>query len=448
MMIKRTALSLGVLAITFILLILLNYVPSPQFTFSVSFETEDICQVFEGEKNPTFTDVYSKSYPVSPGTGTSISYAWNKELVQARIDFGSLPQKVLLEDIGLTKWNLFVHLHTEQILYMNEIEIIQEENGIYQIQSLGNDPYIIFSTEAAFDEYSFQAAKRMRPIFFLAACLTSIVVFIQYKRSKILIFWALDILKSFTLIAELAASDFKTKYAASYLGIVWAFIQPIVTISIYVVVFGYGFKSTPIKDFPFVLWLSAGIIPWLFFSDALMSSTASLKEYSYLVKKVVFEVKVLPLVKIMASFYIHLVFIVIVMILYFANGYMPDLYDIQLIYYAFCTLILTLGISYITSALNVFVPDLIQIVNIFLQFGMWMTPIMWSSNMFGPQVAKIIQINPLYYIVEGYRDCFYNHALFWEKPGLTIYFWCIALILLVLGMYTFKKLERHFADVL
>lgn len=448
MMIKRIALSLGVLVITFILLILLNYIPSPQFTFSVSFEEEDICQVFEGEQNPAFTDAYSKSYHVIPHSTTFVSYAWSKGLVQARIDFGSLSQTILLKDIGLKKWNLFVPFHPEQILYMNDIEIIQEDNGIYRIQNLGSDPYIIFSTEDAYNAYALQAAQRMRPVFLLVACLAAVTVFIQYERSKILIFWTLDILKSFTLIIELAASDFKTKYAASYLGIVWAFIQPIVTISIYVVVFGYGFKSTPIKDFPFVLWLSAGIIPWLFFSDALMSSTSSLKEYSYLVKKVVFEVKVLPLVKIMASFYIHLVFIGIVIILYFANGYTPSLYDIQLIYYAFCTLILALGISYVTSALNVFIPDLIQIVNIFLQFGMWMTPIMWNSNMFGPQIEKIIRLNPMYYIVEGYRDCFYNHVLFWEKPGLTIYFWCITFLLLILGMYTFKKLERHFADVL
>ena len=246
----------------------------------------------------------------------------------------------------------------------------------------------------------------------------------------------------------MAVSDFKTKYAASYLGIIWAFVQPIVTISIYVVVFGYGFKSMPVKDFPFVLWLSAGIIPWLFFSDALMSATTSLKEYSFLVKKVVFEIKVLPIVKIIASFYIHLVFIGIVTILYVADGYIPTVYNLQLIYYAFCTLVIVLGVGYITSALNVFVPDLVQIVNIILQFGMWMTPIMWSPSLFGPVVERIIKINPMYYIVEGYRDSFYNHIPFWDKPGLTIYFWCIALILLIAGMYTFRKLEKHFADVL
>jgi len=282
----------------------------------------------------------------------------------------------------------------------------------------------------------------------LFSAISGVFVFWQYSRIKILIFWTWDIIRNMPLILSLAISDFKTKYASSYLGMLWAFVQPIVTILIYVIVFGYGFKSTPVKDFPFVLWLTAGIIPWLFFSEALMSSTTSLKEYSYLVKKVVFEVKTLPLVKIMAAFYIHLFFIGIVAVLYVINGYMPSWYYLQVIYYAFCTWVLVLGVGYITSALNVFVPDLVQIINIVLQFGMWMTPIMWSPDLFGPKVAALLKINPMYYVVEGYRDSFYHQIPFWAKPNLTVYFWCVTLLFLVIGMYTFRKLEKHFSDVL
>ena len=83
---------------------------------------------------------------------------------------------------------------------------------------------------------------------------------------------------------ELTASDFKSRYLGSYLGLLWAFIQPVATILIFWFVFEVGFKAAPIGNFPFILWLIAGIIPWFFISDCLASSTVSVVENSYLVK--------------------------------------------------------------------------------------------------------------------------------------------------------------------
>ena len=100
------------------------------------------------------------------------------------------------------------------------------------------------------------------------------------------------------LILNLAKNDFKTKYAGSYLGIVWAFIQPVVTVLVYWFVFEVGLRQTGNAEVPFVLWLIAGLVPWFFFSDALNGGTNSLLEYNYLVKKVVFKISVLPIVKI------------------------------------------------------------------------------------------------------------------------------------------------------
>lgn len=445
---KRILLSLGAFLFVFVFLVWMDYIPEPEIRFLIRYEKEDSCQVFEGEEQADFRAERSLTRRVPADKEAEIRYPWAQVLVQARIDFGDINQNVLLSEVILTAWGIKSPVFSEQILFINDLEIISYEEGIYWIRTTGPDPYLIFSTKEAFSFYASQIRFLILGVEFLLSALVSIAVFFQYGRSKILIFWALDILRNTSLIVELAFSDFKTRYASSYLGIIWAFIQPVVTITIYVIVFGYGFKTTPVKDFPFVLWLSSGIIPWLFFSEALMSSTTSLKEYSYLVKKVVFEVKILPLVKITAAFYIHLAFIGIVMVLYMVNHYVPTVYYLQLIYYALCTCMLSLGIAYITSALNVFVPDLVQIINIMLQFGMWMTPIMWSPDLFGPKVERLLQVNPMFYIVEGYRDSFYNRIPFWEKPGLTIYFWCITLIFLIAGMYTFRKLEKHFADVL
>lgn len=254
--------------------------------------------------------------------------------------------------------------------------------------------------------------------------------------------------KYIRLIWNLSKNDFKTKYAGSYLGITWAFVQPIVTVIIYWFVFQVGFKSAPMNDFPFVLWLIAGIVPWFFFNEALLNATNSLIEYNYLVKKVVFNISTLPVVKIISSLYVHMFFVIFANIVYLIGGYTPSIHMIQVFYYSFCTLFLVLGISYATSAIIIFFKDLGQIVNIFLQFGMWLTPIMWSYDMISPENQWILKLNPMYYIVEGYRDTFIRHVWFWERYNQTLYFWVIAIVLFFVGHIIFKKLKIHFADVL
>ena len=103
-----------------------------------------------------------------------------------------------------------------------------------------------------------------------------------------------------------------------------------------------------------------------------------------------------------------------------------------------------------TSAIVVFFKDLGQIINIILQIGVWMTPIMWNIDgmELNPILITILKLNPMYYIVAGYRDSLINKAGFWEQPGMTIYYWILTIVLFIIGTKIFKKLKPHFADVL
>lgn len=257
------------------------------------------------------------------------------------------------------------------------------------------------------------------------------------------------------LIFQLAKNDFKTKFAGSYLGSIWAFVQPIVTVLVYWFVFEKGLKAGGVNtssgiDVPFVLWLVAGLIPWFFFQDAWNGGTNSLIEYSYLVKKVVFKISILPIVKIVSALFVHCFFIVFTIVLYCGYRYYPDLYTLQIMYYSFCTFVLVLGLSYATCALVGFFRDLTQVINIILQVGVWMTPIMWNIDTMelSPVLIKIFKLNPMYYVVAGYRDSLINKVWFWDNPSLTIYFWAVTIALFALGMFIFKRLKVHFADVL
>ena len=260
-----------------------------------------------------------------------------------------------------------------------------------------------------------------------------------------------EIIKRRKLIWDLSKADFKKRFVGSYFGMVWMFVQPVVTVMIYFCIFQLGFKSVPpVPGIPYVLWLVPGIVPWFFFSEALNTITNCLQEYHYLVKKVVFQVEVLPVIKLISSLMVHAFFVLIMIVMALCYGKTPMATWIQVIYYTFAASMLALALGYFTSAVNVFFKDMAQIVSICLQFGLWMVPIMYQESMFAdvPAVLTVLKFNPFYYVVAGYRDSILTGNWFFERPTMTLYFWGVTLVLLFLGIRVFRKLRPHFSDVL
>ena len=258
------------------------------------------------------------------------------------------------------------------------------------------------------------------------------------------------------LVWNLAKNDLKKKFAGSYFGVVWAFVQPMITILLYWFIFEFGLhqRASDLRtgvEIPFVLWLMAGLVPWFYFQEAMNGGTGVLVEYSYLVKKVVFGIDVLPTVKLISALFTHLFFIVFAVVVFSCMGYLPDLYVLQVVYYSFCMVVLVMGLIYATSAVNVFFRDMKEVVGIVLQIGMWVTPIMWNfeaMTQIPGWALVILRFNPMYYVVTGYRDALVNKIGFWEHPVETAVFWIITLVLFVLGTRVFRRLQPHFADVL
>jgi len=261
-----------------------------------------------------------------------------------------------------------------------------------------------------------------------------------------------EIMKKRKLIVDLAKADFRKRFVGSYFGVVWMLIQPLVTVLIYFFIFQMGFKSTPpVPDVPYVLWLIPGIVPWFFYSEALNCVTNCLQEYSYLVKKVVFQVEMLPLIKLISCLIVHSFFVAIMLAVFLCAGRVPQLCWLQIVYYSFAASMLALGLGFFTAAVNVFFKDMAQIVSICLQFGMWLTPIMYDASMFAddyPWVETLLKINPFYYIAAGYRDSMLSGAWFWERPRLTVYYWLVTAVVGLFGLKIFKRLRPHFSDVL
>ena len=107
-----------------------------------------------------------------------------------------------------------------------------------------------------------------------------------------------------------------------------------------------------------------------------------------------------------------------------------------------------LGLCYVTCSIIIFFRDLGQIISIMLQVGIWATPILWNLNTLSPKLRIFFKLNPMNYIVEGYRDSLIDKVWFWENFYSTSYFWILTMCMFALGAIVFKRLKVHFADVL
>lgn len=248
-------------------------------------------------------------------------------------------------------------------------------------------------------------------------------------------------------VISLAYSDFKSRFSGSYLGVFWSIIQPISTILLFWFVFQVGFRSNPVDGVPFILWLAAGMIPWNYFYDSWFGGTGTFVSYSYIVKKVVFDVEMLPVVKILASAILNVIFNIILLVIFTIYGEFPGYHIIDMVYFSFCIMAFTLGLSYVTATLNVFIKDVGQFLGIVLQFLMWLTPMMWNYHMMD-SYSWFYKLNPLHYVINGYREALIDGEWFFHHWVQMIWFWSITIFLLIFGKKLMRKLKLHFADVL
>ncbi len=384
------------------------------------------------------------------GKEDKLSFALPIETKNIRIDFGNENKSLEVKKLTLKrnkKYTFSKRDIEEKVGESADLKYDITDTG-FDINVIASDPYIeienisnqiidVTSKPIIYDVLMMLCSLVLG--FIVANALTGIKKSIKFIKVSI---------DNKGLIKSLAKNDFRNKYASSYLGIVWGFINPLITILVYWFVFTVGFRSSDVGDAPYTIWFIAGIIPWFFFSDALNSTSNVFLEYSYLVKKVVFKIEILPTVKIISALFVHLFFVVFIYALGAVYGYYPDLYSLQFIYYSFAMIILVFCISLITSSVILFFRDLGQIIGIILNIGFWATPIGWTIDMLPGVVQRIFKLNPMYYIVTGYRDSFIDKVYFWERPYETLYFWAFCLVAFCFGVKLFKKLKPHFSDVI
>ncbi|MDZ7776453.1 MAG: ABC transporter permease [Bacteroidales bacterium] len=261
------------------------------------------------------------------------------------------------------------------------------------------------------------------------------------------VFFVKEVYQQRSIIRHLVKTDLNNKYKQAYLGLFWLFLKPaLITLAILFAI-NYGLDlNVSNSGQPNTLWILCGLVPWFFISDVVRSTTRSLLEYSNLIKSGNIKASIIPVIKILSSITIHLVFIVILAVIAFAFGYRPTIYWIQLIYLFFAATILLTGIGWLISSINVFIRDISVSVSVILTIAFWITPIIWSYHQLADNLKYVALLNPFFYITEGYRYTFMQKAWMFNNTEMTVFFWSTTLIILLAGALTFKYLAPRFAE--
>jgi ABC-type polysaccharide/polyol phosphate export permease len=258
----------------------------------------------------------------------------------------------------------------------------------------------------------------------------------------------LHIIRKRNLIYELTRRDFQAKYVKNILGLLWAVLDPLFFLLILWFVFSVGLRTGRTMSIPFVVYLITGQISFDLVSGTLLNATHVIKDYSFLIQKVNFRAAILPIIKILSGLILHCIMLVIAVIIILANGIYPSLYWLQVLYYIVCSIPLLVGLSWITSSVSLFMPDIGNIVTIATRFLFFGTPVFWQLSLIPKQYHVYLKLNPIFYIVNGYRESFFFETGFWQHPYLSLYYWSVTGACFIIGVVVFKKLRPHFADVL
>lgn len=256
-----------------------------------------------------------------------------------------------------------------------------------------------------------------------------------------------------SLIYQLVRRDFQMRYVGSVAGWLWGLIHPLVLLGVYTFVFAYalGMRLPPeevTESYP--LWLFAGMLPWLLFSESLQRSAASLPDYANLIKKSVFPSEVVPLTIFLSNLISHFLGILLLVI---ATALSMGQWSWTIVAVPGLLILLgmlTVGLSWIAAGLHVYFRDTAQVLMVLLTAWFWLTPIFLHEDLlrakFTGHLSILLHINPMAYIVRSYRDTFLGKTFpSWEDWAA---FTAFAVTTFVIGGLFFRYSKRGFADVL
>ena len=237
--------------------------------------------------------------------------------------------------------------------------------------------------------------------------------------------------------------EIRGKYKGSWLGIVWTFLNPLLMLAVYAFVFPYILR-VDVENY--TIFMIVALIPWNFFTTAVISGTSCINVNGMILKKVYFPREIIPLSVTISQLINFLITCVIVFMFILFSGVGFSIHLLLFPLLVLIQFILTLGINFILSSITVFIHDVAHFIQIAMTLGFYATPIVYLSSMLPAKFQWAMHVNPMAVLVEAYRAVLYSHTM----PDMKwLGIWgVLSVVILVLGYLLFKKLEKSFVEEL
>lgn len=243
------------------------------------------------------------------------------------------------------------------------------------------------------------------------------------------------------LLKSNVKKEIRGKYKGSFLGVLWSFLNPLLMVAVYAIVFPYIMR---VKTPNFLQFLICGVIPWVFFTTVITQGIITIRTNADIIKKVYFPREILPISVALSALVNFLISCVIILIFCLFGGLGISWHLILLPVIALFQFCFSLGLIFALSAINIYIKDLEYIVAFIINMLFYATPILYASTLIPKSLRWILYINPITHFIESYRDIFMFHKV----PDLTSFIFMIlaSIITLFLGLLVFRKLEKGFAE--
>lgn len=237
--------------------------------------------------------------------------------------------------------------------------------------------------------------------------------------------------------------EFRGKYKKSFLGVLWSFINPLLQLLIYSVVFSFILKSN-IDNY--AVFLVVALIPWTFFNGTMIQSTTAIVSNAGIVKKVYFPREILPISIVTSNLINFLISCIIIIAALLISGIGLSIYTLLVPIVVIIQYIFSLGLAFILSSITVYIRDLEYFINVLMMLWFYLNPIVYSADFIPVKLRPIFDANPMLHIINAYRD-----LLYYQKLPDFKYLGLLALVcfaILFIGLKIFKHLEKRFAEEL
>jgi teichoic acid transport system permease protein len=241
--------------------------------------------------------------------------------------------------------------------------------------------------------------------------------------------------------------DIKIENRNFYLGRLWKIITPMIYLGTFWFVFGIGIRGgAPIDGFPFLIWLLAGLVPWFFINRSITAGAMSIFNKSAMIFKIKYPVATVPAGAVIICLYDSFVMLVLMLVIFLAHGIIPNIYWLNIIYYTAFSFVFLVALAMVFSVVVQLAQDFGRLIASLLQLLFFLTPILWQEGNIPAWARPVFAVNPVRYIVTGYRNALLYERNFFERPLLIASFWGVTAVIFIFGCYLQRKYAKRFVD--